>query len=138
MGDAKLDLTGQWSGEYSYPGLIGPTTPFLATLAEGGGRLTGTIIEPDTVTGTPVIEAKVVGIRAGHNVDFTKTYGRSASESYDTPVDYVGTLSGDGNTVAGVWSLLDLDGQFEMRREDGQAETIEKRVAETVGPIGTG
>jgi hypothetical protein len=138
VGTANLNLTGQWSGEYSYPGLIGPTTPFLATLTETGGRLTGTVIEPDTVTGAPVIEATIAGIRAGQNVDFTKSYGPAASEGYGTPVDYVGTLSGDGNTVAGVWSLLDLDGQFEMRRESGQVQTVEKRVAETIGPIGTG
>ena len=32
-------------------------------------------------------------------------------------VDYVGRLSGDGNSITGVWSLADTDGTFEMHRE---------------------
>ncbi len=32
-------------------------------------------------------------------------------------VDYVGRLSGDQNSITGVWSLGSLDGTFEMHRE---------------------
>ena len=43
------NLTGSWSGEFSYPRHAGPTTPFLAIIEDQNGRLSGTIIEPNIV-----------------------------------------------------------------------------------------
>ena len=127
MADAH-DLTGEWHGDFSYPAHEGPTTPFVARLEERGGQLTGTIIEPHHTTGA-TIAAHIAGLRRGSAVDFTKTYPASG-EDYATPVDYVGQVSADGDTVTGVWSLLHLDGQFEMRRERGMAEARESAVGE--------
>ena len=45
---------------------------------------------------------------------------------YETPVDYVGRLSADGNSIQGVWSLYDMDGTFEMHREIGLEEEVER------------
>jgi len=120
----RFSLTGQWSGEFSYPRHIGPTTPFLARIEDRSGRLTGSIIEPDTVSGGPTIEAILSGSRHESGVDFTKVYGPPWPFGYEEPVDYVGQVSSDGNTISGVWSMLDLDGTFEMRREPDAAEAI--------------
>lgn len=114
MADPR-DLTGIWHGDFSYPAHAGPTTPFVARLEDVAGRVSGTIIEPHLATGA-TIEAHISGLRRGASVDFTKSYARGDGD-YDTPVDYVGQVSVDGDTVTGMWSLLHLDGRFEMHRE---------------------
>ena len=128
MGKRAFTLTVDWSGEFAYPRHSGPTTPFLAAIQDEGGRLTGTIIEPDIVTGAASVTATLSGLRHGSSVDFTKTYSAPPS-GYENPVDYVGSLSDDGNTVKGVWSLLELDGTFEMRREAASEELAEEEAA---------
>ena len=128
MGSNRENLTGEWSGQVSYPSRLGPTTPFLAHLRDDGGRLTGTIIEPDVFFGGPTLEASLSGTRQGTSVDFTKMYGPAAPPDFANPVDYVGSLSADGNTVSGVWSLLDLDGRFEMHRDAEIGEDVESEV----------
>jgi hypothetical protein len=136
MSKRSQNLTGQWSGEFAYPRHSGPTTPFLANIADRGGRLTGTIIEPDTIHGG-VIEAVIVGTRHGASVDLTKTYSPAAPADYAEPVDYVGSLSADGAVIKGVWSLLEWDGTFEMRREEQSEEEVsEQDVVEVSVPSG--
>jgi hypothetical protein len=128
-----MNLTGSWSGEFSYPRHAGPTTPFLATIADLAGHLSGTIIEPDTFYGG-TLEATLIGHRDGTSVDFIKSYGPGAPIDYANPVDYVGRLSADGMVVSGVWSLLDFDGTFEMHRDalPGEAVVAEDIVELTV------
>ena len=70
-------------------------------------------------------------MRDARSVDFTKTY-IGAPKIYENPVDYVGQLSPDGMTVTGTWSLLDMNGRFEMHREMRAEETEEAETAETV------
>ncbi len=124
---AMEDLSGQWSGEYTYPNGMGPVTPFLAVIEDNGGRLAGTIIEPNTIAdGT--LEADLVGVHHGSGIDFTKTYTPGASRHYAEPVDYVGAISDGGMVISGVWSLHDLDGTFEMRRELTREEMLEREV----------
>lgn len=125
------DLSGQWTGEYAYPNGFGPVTPFLAVIEDHAGRLSGTIIEPNIVEGG-TLEADLVGIRSGNGVDFTKTYTPGASRHYDEPIDYVGSTSEEGMVISGVWSLLDLDGTFVMRRELTREEMLEREVGREV------
>ena len=124
-----LDLTGTWHGIYSYPGDEGPPTPFLAIILDRAGSITGTIVEPDQFYGQGTLDAAIAGVRAGTSVDFIKTYNDSLS-GYDNPVDYVGRLSDDGQTVSGIWSLLDRDGSFEMERETEIEEPVAAEEAE--------
>lgn len=126
-----LDLTGQWNGTFAYPGSAGPATPFVAAIDEIAGYFTGSINEPDLFTGA-VIVAAITGTRSGSSVDFTKTYGASASGAYDNPVDYVGSLSPGGTIVTGVWSLLDWDGTFEMVRDEAASEPVVEAATEQV------
>jgi hypothetical protein len=113
-----LNMTGLWEGTYSYPAFSGPTTPFVARIQESEGNLAGTIMEPNTMGwSTEELEAVLRGTRQGQSVDFTKTYDGSSDAAH--AVDYVGQLSGDGNSVTGVWSLAAWDGTFEMWRETG-------------------
>ncbi|APE28995.1 hypothetical protein [Aurantiacibacter gangjinensis] len=131
------DLSGQWSGEYAYPQGFGPVTPFLAIIEDKGGYISGTIVEPDMIGGE-TLEALIVGTRGGTGVDFTKVYAPSFSARYSNPVDYVGSVQDDGMTIRGMWSLLDLDGRFEMRREFTREELLEReaeaKVPTTISP----
>lgn len=134
MTDSRLNLTGRWWGDYHYPAHIGPTTPFLAHIEETDGRFTGTIIEPDE-DGGPTLEARIEGWRQGTSVDFTKCYAADAPVGYEFPVDYVGRLSDDGTMISGIWSLLEMDGAFEMHRDAAASEQAETRESIAV-PVG--
>ncbi len=113
----KLDITGEWQGFFNYPARLGPSTPFVANLIENGGSFSGSIIEPSTgLLVSKTIDAVVVGIRSDFQIDFTKTY-LIAEPDYENPVDYVGALTANGLVISGVWSLLDLNGTFEMHRD---------------------
>ncbi|MBH5323222.1 hypothetical protein [Aurantiacibacter sediminis] len=122
----KDDLSGQWDGHFDYPAGAGPSTAFLANIQHKGGRITGTIIEPDLYSGAAPAEARIVGVAAGQNIDFTKTYTR-ASRGYENPVDYVGQLSGDGNRITGMWSIYEMNGTFEMTRQIDIEESVERK-----------
>ena len=126
----RINLSGLWLGSYSYPSGQGPTTPFLASLQDHEGSLSGTIIEPNTIgLSSTELSAIINGSRSGSAVDFTKIYDASSDAAH--AVDYVGRLSGDGSTITGVWSLEQLDGTFEMYRE-AVWEEQEGREAEVV------
>jgi hypothetical protein len=112
----RINLSGLWMGSFSYPDGLGPTTPFLARLEDSDGSLGGSIIEPNTIgASSDQLEAVLSGSRQGSAVDFTKVYDGASDAAH--AVDYVGRLSGDGNSITGVWSLADFDGTFEMHRE---------------------
>jgi len=103
-------------GSFAYPGGMGPTTPFLASLSDEDGMIRGTTIEPNTIgASSDQLEAVLSGSRSGSSVDFTKMYDGESDAAH--AVDYVGRLSTDGNSITGVWSLEALDGTFEMHRE---------------------
>ena len=116
-------LSGLWLGSFSYPGGQGPLTPFLASLEEDGGRLRGTIVEPNTIgASSGQLQALIAGMRSGSAVDFTKMYDGESDAAH--AVDYVGRVSADGNSITGVWSLAEMDGSFEMHREAVWEERI--------------
>ena len=128
-------MTGQWHGTFTYPRNLGPATPFLATIVENAGSLSGSVIEPDAMYRSGrTMEAVLAGHRGGRAVDFTKQYEGQAF-GYENPVDYVGQLAADGQSVTGVWSLLDMNGTFEMFR-DVEAEKVEEREEAVEVPVG--
>ena len=128
---AEPNLSGLWLGSYAYPRGQGPTTPFMAKLSDAAGRLTGETVEPNLLGfGNDTLAASLVGSRQGGSVDFTKTYDGASVLAH--AIDYVGRLSDDGNRIAGVWSMEELDGTFEMYREAvwEEAEGRQAEVAE--------
>jgi len=129
MSGDRHDMTGLWEGMFAYPAYKGPNTPFVARIVEADGQLSGTIMEPNTMGwSSEELEAVVNGARTGRSVDFTKAYDGSSDAAH--AVDYVGQLSDDGNLVTGVWSLEELDGTFEMRRETGWEEVVSAEAEE--------
>jgi hypothetical protein len=114
--EPRLNISGLWMGSFSYPSNLGPTTPFLARIEDHDGRLSGDIMEPNTVgSSSEQLQSFLSGTREGSSIDFVKTYDGASDAAH--AVDYVGRLSGDGMMITGVWSLATLDGSFEMYRE---------------------
>jgi hypothetical protein len=112
----RINISGLWMGSFAYPQGHGPTTPFLARIEDHDGALSGSIVEPNFMgPSSDSLEAILSGSRHGSAVDFTKAYDGASDAAH--AVDYVGRLSADGNAIAGVWSLEDADGSFEMHRE---------------------
>ena len=112
----SINLSGLWLGSFSYPAGLGPLTPFLASLEDDDGSLSGSIVEPNTIGDASYqLKSFVSGSRSGTAVDFTKMYDGASDAAH--AVDYVGRLSADGNSITGVWSLAEMDGTFEMHRE---------------------
>lgn len=81
--------------------------------------------------GQPTLEAFLTGHCAGRSVDFIKIYSDN-SAGYQDAVDYVGQLSAEGEAVTGVWSLLDMDGTFEMFRDQAIEEPVSAAVTEEI------
>ena len=127
-------MSGDWDGSFSYPGGLA-ITPFRVRISDKGGRFSGSVIEPDLFQPERTIGAEISGHRQGRSVDFTKTY-IDPVEGYENPVDYVGQLSGDGMVVSGVWSLFDMNGTFEMHREEKAASVEKAETAQTVPASG--
>jgi hypothetical protein len=123
------DLTGFWSGEYRYRLPGERPVPFLAALEEAAGAVTGIITEPNSVGDTtPELRALVDGVRQGTAVRFAKTYDGESDLAHR--VDYAGTLSEDGLTLAGEWSVAGMTGAFSMTRGELPGESLAVMQAE--------
>jgi hypothetical protein len=116
------DLSGDWIGNYSYPGELEPV-PFLATLIEGNGHLTGETKEPgQTAEMGTVAHALLQGTRDGALVSFTKIYDTIEDE----PILYEGSVDEAGNEIHGLWTIVDeWSGSFLMRRATAIEEEVE-------------
>ena len=111
---ASLHLTGDWRGHYGYLGGTGLTSSFTARIEDHGTHLSGDKIEPDRRDGSAPSRASIVGVREGSSVKFT-AFGNPRSAAFNS-VDYVGTVSEDGNTISVMWAIHIFDGPFEMHR----------------------
>jgi len=116
------DLSGDWIGNYSYPGEMEPV-PFLATLVESNGHLTGETKEPgQTPEMGAIAHALLQGSRSGAEVSFTKLYDTIEDE----PILYEGTVDETGNEIHGSWTIVDeWSGSFLMRRAAVVEEDVE-------------
>ena len=116
------DLSGDWIGNYSYPGELAPV-PFLATLIEGNGHLTGETKEPgQTPEMGAIAHALLHGTRNGLKVSFTKMYDTIEDE----PVLYEGAVDATGNEIHGRWTIVgEWSGSFLMRRATAVQEETE-------------
>ncbi len=116
------DLSGDWIGNYSYPGELEPV-PFLATLIEGNGHLTGETKEPgQTPEMGTIAHALLQGTRQGVQVRFMKMYDTIEDE----PILYEGTVDDAGNEIQGCWTIVgEWSGSFVMSRAASVEDKIE-------------
>ena len=124
----SFDLTGSWSGVFSFPRLH-PPTPFTALLDETAGWLLGCTEEKAMVGGPNagrLLSATLQGRREGRAVTFLKTYDVSTAR-YDT-VSYSGELCADGSELAGQWTAGGWSGEFLMIRAPQSREALVRSV----------
>ena len=113
------DLSGGWSGIFSYPHSM-PATAFRAEIRDVAGTLSGTIDEIDQVGDGGPLHAALDGRRDGADVRFTKYYA-GADEEYDV-VGYEGAVGADGCEIHGRWSIPGVwSGSFIMVRDTTMA-----------------
>jgi hypothetical protein len=128
---SSANLSGLWHGQYSYPMAKAPV-PFIATLLDAEGALTGSITEKSTLPprAGEALYAVVRGQRDGASVSFVKYY-ESDDERYQV-VRYEGQVSGDGTEIEGVWRIEEWQGKFLMIRGTQRGAAVEKGVLEKV------
>ena len=107
-------LTGDWRGYDNFLGGTGLTSSFMAKIEDDGTHLSGEKIEPDRRGGSAPSRASIIGVRENTTVKFT-AFGTPHSVAFNS-VDYVGTVSEDGNTISGMWAFQIFDGPFKMHR----------------------
>ncbi len=123
------NLTGIWHGQYSYPSAR-PPVPFVATMLDHGGALTGGITERSTLPPRKgeLLAASLAGTRAGSVVTFIKHYD-ATDPRYGT-VAYEGSLNADFTEIEGTWNVTGWGGRFLMIR--GAAQGVPARIATEV------
>jgi hypothetical protein len=135
----NLDLTGRWTGVYFYP--VDPVqnpfddcppTPFTAELRDSAGTVTGTTLEPDVMyDSAAVIQSVIDGSHDGSTLRFVKF--SEAPEGFEDAIHYEGSISDDGLTIEGRWSILEgWSGTFRMQRQSGAAAMREAEAADSM------
>ena len=128
--DSEGNLTGYWSGSFSYAGGDGPT-PFSAHISDISGSISGTTLEPNTFARGPLTElgADIMGAANGATISFVKRYHRGPGV-HRHPIYYSGTADAKFTRIEGTWRFNDgFSGTFVMVRASGGAKA-EARVRE--------
>ena len=122
--ESALNLSGEWTGAFSYP-IRRPTVAFTARLIDEDGWISGVSEDhgstPD-VRGF-LLGATLQGRRTGNQVSWLKVYDKIWKTHYS--VAYEGVISADGREIAGRWSIpRGRSGAFVMNRRPGLASAI--------------
>ena len=127
----EFDLTGEWSGIYSYPAHL-PANTFEASIRDSGGIITGVIHQPGEVFEPPGTQqhAVIEGSREGSMVRWVKMYD---DLSRATP-RYRGTIQSGGDEIEGEWHIPgDWSGTFMMMRKRKEEAGETRKVSEEIG-----
>ena len=130
MTEADHDLSGHWTGLFSYPSLY-PSNTFEAVIRDSGGLITGVITQPREVMEPvgPPQQAVIDGSRTGSTLRFIKIYDDLTRA---TP-HYHGTIQPGGDEIEGEWTIPgNWSGTFLMIRGSKAGAAIERRISEKV------
>jgi hypothetical protein len=120
------DVSGSWLGTYWQEGV---PTRFEATLLQSGNSLSGNILDDDYLG-----EAEVSGEVIGRSITFTKSYLTTSP----FPVNYVGTIAEDENSMQGTWNIGRASGRWEAHRNiDNLMATLQTQLAEQMTLVGS-
>ena len=113
------NLSGVWLGTY-WQG--GKQTRFEMTLVQSGNKLIGNILDNGRLG-----EAELSGEVVGRTIQFSKRYLMVKQ----TPVNYRGTVSEDGNKMSGKWDFYGILGRqkWEAHR-NGENLALQQKVTE--------
>jgi hypothetical protein len=130
MSGGEHDLSGRWSGIFSYPALLPPNS-FEATIRDVGGAITGVIVQPREIVEVPgpPQQAVIEGRRQGNSVSWVKIYDDLTRPS----PHYSGIIDPGGDEIEGEWVIPgDWSGTFIMVRARKSSEEAERRISEEV------
>lgn len=133
--DSEGNLTGYWSGSFSYAGGDGPT-PFSAHISDISGSISGTTLEPNTFARGPLTElgADIAGAANDHSVSFVKRYHRGPGV-HRNPIYYSGTTDAKFTRIEGIWRFNNgFSGTFVMTRASGGAKAVAREREEALPP----
>jgi hypothetical protein len=129
-GPGEVDLSGRWSGIFSYPALF-PPNAFEVVIQDRGGLIAGVVTQPREPFEPPgpSRQAIIEGRREGGSVNFVKFY-----DDLDRPTPhYHGRIQPGGDEVQGEWTIPgDWSGTFIMIRASKEAARAERQVGEKV------
>jgi hypothetical protein len=107
---APTDLTGVWSGSYSYPAESqNAPVKFTLLLLRAENGYCGCVVEPNTFgkeRQEPFLHADLLGARfdeSSRTLTFTKKY--DGTDGIDHNVEYSGRLSANGTGMNGTWTI---------------------------------
>ena len=129
-GEGGHDITGEWSGIYSYPRLYPPNS-FEASIRDAGGIITGVIRQPGEFFEQAGSQHAVIeGSREGRLVRWVKMYDDLTRA---TP-HYQGTIQADGDEIEGTWHIPgNWSGTFLMIRRRKEEAGEVRKVSEEIG-----
>ena len=126
---ADHSIAGSWRGHYAYYNVPDQGSGFGVVFVEEGGGLIGQIRD-DFWPG----EALLTGSFSYPSVTFTKVYVLGGL----APIKYEGTMTGDGNTLNGTWSIVEASvsyrGSWTAYRTDDEEKKEEKQKRSKVKP----
>lgn len=129
-GEGEFDLSGRWTGIFSYPAQFPPNN-FEAEIRDSGGVVTGVITQPREFfeEDGPPRQAVIDGRREGDTLTFVKFY-----DDLDRPTPhYHGRIQPGGDEVSGEWTIPgDWSGTFIMIRNSKEEAKEERRVGEEI------
>ncbi len=112
-----VEVAGKWKGMYYFQDGRPPVqlTLNLSQSSTNAG-VWGNSVEPNTFNKTGgELKANLRGHLEGNYLSFIKTY--DGSKGYSHSVLYSGTVSKNGNSITGKWSVKNLVGNFEISRQ---------------------
>ena len=111
------DVAGLWVGYYAYePGAAVERVECAMVLEQLRDEIGGTMIERQTFGDEllPGLPAFVLGAINGNQLSFDKRYAHEDDDA--ATVVYRMTISADGNTFSGSWTVGDIQGTAYFRR----------------------
>ncbi|WP_166037152.1 hypothetical protein [Sphingosinicella sp. YJ22] len=131
MSGPGIDLSGHWSGVFSFPYEL-PPGPFEAQIHDIAGAISGVTTEPGDIYDPPgtTLDATIEGRRSGAFLTFVKTYGH---ELRPDRVYYRGTVQPCGNEIQGEWTIPgEWSGTFLMIRAAKEETAVRRRASVSV------
>lgn len=127
---AYKNLSGLWTGSYSYTLHGKQSVAFTAWIDDKAGKLSGTLLEANTFVDSPSLEltSTLEGTRSGTDLEFTKRYDPSQG-AHASPIHYTGRTNQGFTFVTGQWSIAgpyEWSGPFEMSRQSGAFEKAQR------------
>ena len=112
-----MNVSGFWTGEYTYSQLNDSPVPFQVELKQVAALVEDTTTEQNTFDeqAGQILIAELFGKVSGNHISFTKIYSNSPMGR--DKVLYSGTVSEDGNIITGQWKIFSFwNGTFRMTK----------------------